>query len=778
MSARTLTLAFLALAGPISAQSTLPYYFAHIAAGGPWRTTFTLLNQTNAPVTCNTSFFSDTGAPLALPFNGASLSQTADTIPAGGLARRQTDAQPTAPTATGWAVAECSAPVAASALFRSYQGAVAQAEASVFAMSSPATDFVTYADQATGVAYANPSKTAATITFTARDSTGALLATKNISLAAGAHGSQNLGPLLGLATFHGSITITSSVAILSLSLNAEAAPIISSLPAGQPDGTAATTYYFPHIAAANVWRTTFTYVNASTQAVNCHTSFFADTGAPLALSFNGSPLTSATDVIPPGGVARRQTDAQPNTPVTTGWAQATCTGPVKASTLFREYDGSVPQAEASVIAAWSPASQFITYADQATGVALANPGPNPAQITFTAHDSTGAVAGTASQTLAPNAHTSTNLGPLLGTANFQGSVTVTSSQPIVSLSLNAEAYPSFSSLPPGNSSALQVYGAWHCSNDQCTWRNVRTVAAFDSRNHWLIDRGDGSGLPSVNLVVLSFVQPLKLLNLTNDAQTANGIPIGMTPDIVNYFTTHNVRVMLSIGGATYTTDWDQALATNAALLGMNAAHVAQSLGVGIEIDYENETSPNLPGLQAFIVAYRSLLPYDPTGANPAARLTIDLAAGDQSLIPLCTKATKDWLAGPNPVIDYANATVTGSRLSTADTETDWAQHVGGKPNYNPPIVPLAPALFTGAVYLELKNSAEPECNNFGASLENTTGNFVQTLAPNGTTGITPGMLGYMFWGAEAQAPATCQGGIGVGAANYNIPIPMPPLRRQ
>jgi len=45
-------------------------------------------------------------------------------------------------------------------------------------------------------------------------------------------------------------------------------------------------------------------------------------------------------------------------------------------------------------------------------------------------------------------------------------------------------------------------------------------------------------------------------------------------------------------------------------------------------------------------------------------------------------------------------------------------------------------------------------------------------------GITPGMLGYMFWGVEAQAPATCEGGVGTGANNYNLPVPLPPLRQQ
>ena len=54
----------------------------------------------------------------------------------------------------------------------------------------------------------------------------------------------------------------------------------------------------------------------------------------------------------------------------------------------------------------------------------------------------------------------------------------------------------------------------------------------------------------------------------------------MTPDIVNYFKSRGVRVMLSIGGITYTDAWDQALSANATQLGLKAAAVANSLGVG------------------------------------------------------------------------------------------------------------------------------------------------------------------------------------------------------
>ncbi|MFD7444170.1 hypothetical protein [Streptomyces sp. NPDC059909] len=336
--------------------------------------------------------------------------------------------------------------------------------------------------------------------------------------------------------------------------------------------------------------------------------------------------------------------------------------------------------------------------------------------------------------------------------------------------------------PAAAATPLQVYGAWHCSDDACTWGRVRSVGEFDSMNHWLIDRGDGR--PSVNLVVLSFVEPLKLLHRTNDATTVNGVPRGMTPEIVQYFTSHGIRVMLSIGGITYTDEWDAALAENATQLGLNAAAVARDLGVGIEIDYEQNTDPNLAGLQSFIDAYRSQHPYDATGADPAARLTIDTAAGDRWLIAINRKATADWLRTDTPVLDYANAMVPARQPSVSGAIANWQEHVDGKPQYAPPVPPLAPAKFTGGLYIGYGRSPMPECTDFANSLQNATGSFVQNVAPNGA-GTTAGMLGFMFWAAEkpsdrglgTQPPNTCEGGVGAGATAYSIPLPMPPLRQ-
>jgi hypothetical protein len=259
----------------------------------------------------------------------------------------------------------------------------------------------------------------------------------------------------------------------------------------------------------------------------------------------------------------------------------------------------------------------------------------------------------------------------------------------------------------------------------------------------------------------------------------------MTIDIVNYFKNQGIRVMLSIGGITYTDDWDAALSANATQLGLNAAALAQQLGAGIEIDYEQSSSPNVSGLQAFVTAYRSQLPYDATGNNQAARLTIDLAAGDRWLIDLCRYATVNWLTTSNPVLDYANAMVPSKQPSASGATSSWQEHVDGKSTYSPPIPPLAPAKFTGGIYIVTGTRACPECIDFNNSLQKATATYVQTVAPNGA-GTTPGMLGYMFWASEMPStrrittapPNSCENGVGAGATYFNIPIPMTALRQQ
>ncbi len=325
---------------------------------------------------------------------------------------------------------------------------------------------------------------------------------------------------------------------------------------------------------------------------------------------------------------------------------------------------------------------------------------------------------------------------------------------------------------------LQVYGLWHCSTDACSWAAAPNMTTFDTQNHWIIDRGNGS--PSVNLVVLSFVNPVKLMNLTTDSTDTKGIPNGMNTAVVNYFESKGVRVMMSIGGFSYIKNWDKALGSNPTQLGINAANAAKQFNVGMEIDYEKSSNPNLTGLQSFVSAYRSVIPYDPTGANQAARLTIDLGDGDTYLTALANYATTNWLTTSSPVVDYANAMVSSQKTAIGTSESLWQQHINGLSGSVPP---LAPAKLAGSVWV-VGNNVIPNCNSYSSSDQEVAANFVETIAPAGA-GTTSGMLGYMFWGGGCQGngtvctfpPDTCEAGVGAGATALNIPIPMPALRQ-
>jgi hypothetical protein len=326
---------------------------------------------------------------------------------------------------------------------------------------------------------------------------------------------------------------------------------------------------------------------------------------------------------------------------------------------------------------------------------------------------------------------------------------------------------------------MQVYGAWHCYTDGCSWASVPNMTTFDTDNRWMIDRNlNGTYQPSVNLVILSFVDPVKLMNKTTDSGDTNGIPVGMNTVVISYFQSKGVRVMMSIGGASYRKNWDKALGGNPTQLGINAANAAKQFNVGMEIDYENSSNPNLTGLQSFVTAYRSVVPYDATGANYAARLTIDLGNNDLYLTKLSNYAVTNWLQTSAPLLDYANAMVASQKTSVATLETGWQQHVDGVSGSVPP---MAPAKLTGSLWLI---GGDPNCDNFSNSDQNTAASFVEDLAPAGA-GSTTGMLGYMFWAAGCQGngtgctfpPNTCQIGMGGAMTAFAIPVPMPALRQ-
>jgi hypothetical protein len=447
-----------------TSSATYTYYFPHLAFGGGWQTTLTFVSYSRVAAVCETAFYSDSGAPLPVPFADTTGSGRTDNLSVAGNVHAQTQAAANTPLITGWASAQCSQPMQASLLYRLYSGGVAQSEAGVNAMTTPATEFVSFAQTQTGLAYANPStSTASTLTITALDTTGAKLGSTQVILGAGQHGSANTGPLLGLANFAGSVQLTADSPIVAVFLNAEVFPVFSSLPpADLPNGTplagtgaagaltTATNYYFPHLAFGGGWQTTLTYVNYSPGAVSCQTTFYADSGMTLPVPFVDGTVSIRTDNLPAGADVHIQTQTSASAALLTGWAKATCTGAVKASLLYRLYNSGVPRGEAGVNASSAPTTNFDSFAQTATGVAYANPSSSAANITISVVDQHGMMLGSTNLNLLPASHDAANIGPLLGLQSFTGSVQIVSNVPIVALFLNAEAFPVFSSLPPAD----------------------------------------------------------------------------------------------------------------------------------------------------------------------------------------------------------------------------------------------------------------------------------------------------------------------------------------
>jgi hypothetical protein len=268
-------------------------------------------------------------------------------------------------------------------------------------------------------------------------------------------------------------------------------------------------YYFAHIASGGVWRTTFTYVNPTDSFVTCNTSFYSDTGGPLLLSFGGTKASVVPYNLVPQGTIHAQTDADPNGKVQTGWAQAVCNGPLKASVLFRDFKAGVAIAEASVLASTAPATRFVFYSDQITGVAFANPLSDLSTLTFTARDVSGQTLATRNLLLAGMNHGNFNVGPFLNLNAFQGSLTIEATSPIISLALDFESAPVFSALPPGGDDSASDFKIPISSVD------VVEIVGDDNQYLGLVSYAQRSNLNSVFNPLGSYGAPLSQVSIFN-----------------------------------------------------------------------------------------------------------------------------------------------------------------------------------------------------------------------------------------------------------------------
>ncbi len=204
-----------------AAITTLPVFasvqsgngtLAHIASGGGWQTSITLVNTGTTSAQISLNFFDEAGNPMTLPLlfpqTGVATSETSisQSLAAGASLVINTQGLDSQPAQVGSAaLATAGGAVSGFAIFQN------SGQEAVVPLVTGATDFTTLVfdntnNVATGVAVANSSATAATIMMMFRDDTGATLGADVLTLPGNGHTSFILSAQYpATANLHGSV---------------------------------------------------------------------------------------------------------------------------------------------------------------------------------------------------------------------------------------------------------------------------------------------------------------------------------------------------------------------------------------------------------------------------------------------------------------------------------------------------------------------------------------------------------------------------------------------
>jgi hypothetical protein len=169
----------------LSAIGTTSNVLPHFAAGDSFVTDLLVINSSAQPAHFSINFYTDSGAPATLPFNGiGSLSTLTDTVPGFGTGFYEAG-NPQSPLQGGWALIKADPSITVQALFRNHASSGGYYEAAVpsypgsggFRIPFDASTFPATGDPFyTGFAIVNlDAKNTAAITCTARDFRGVVI---------------------------------------------------------------------------------------------------------------------------------------------------------------------------------------------------------------------------------------------------------------------------------------------------------------------------------------------------------------------------------------------------------------------------------------------------------------------------------------------------------------------------------------------------------------------------------------------------------------------------
>jgi hypothetical protein len=467
----------------LRSRAPLDFYVApempHLAFGGGWRTSFTLVNNGTASPEVWTSFYGNDGNLLSLPLmfpQQTSQSPSSATWIDRTLAPNQSLIFEASRSASNSLTEGLAAVATNSSLTNgnvggfsifhydpSGQEAVVPLGGSGYVIPFDNTGGVT-----TGIAIASTNFDAASYPIILLDDTGARIGngTESITLPGYGHtsfvlpdqfpvtankrGTVVLGS--GAVTFHVDI-VTTPLSTLGVrytppgtltTIPSLGIPSIYLPPFGVPDQTLPVGGTMPHIASGSGWQTTFVLSNVpavpdptffsanppSGSPAQATLSFFDDNGNPLTLPLTfpqtGATMTasSVTQTIPANGTLYIQTSGDVGTALLTGSAQLTG---ANGFAIFRYnpngQEAVVPIQTAPLSYTGASVLAFDNTSNIATGVAVSNGSAQAVTVPVIIRDDQGNQIGTDTISLAANGHTSFMLATQYpATANIRGTL--------------------------------------------------------------------------------------------------------------------------------------------------------------------------------------------------------------------------------------------------------------------------------------------------------------------------------------------------------------------
>ena len=366
-------------------------YFPQIANGVFGSVYFTtsviLVNPGGAEVSGSISFFKSDGTPMEVSESAPGVASSTVWFRIPPKADFVFKSDGTGLGTSGYARVRVTGTVGGNAIFSEYAEHGALITEAAVGAATP-MDFFTFpvdvmGDFNTGVAVANPdSANDINIELHLVDLSGRLVATQNVSLAAGHQMAiyvSGIGQLFpGLRDFRGSLQVMADVPVPAVALRISDRTM-TTLPAVALDqGFQSTTIYFPQVAvgpATGSYRSTIILVNPGYFAVAGTIRFTRSDGSPMEISLGPAPAGSTcTFNIPAQGTLFLE--SLPTEFLMTGYAVLSTNHGLGGVLIFSQFDAAAKLLTEAAVPPAQPSEDFLVFAQADggynTGVALAN----------------------------------------------------------------------------------------------------------------------------------------------------------------------------------------------------------------------------------------------------------------------------------------------------------------------------------------------------------------------------------------------------------------------